>query len=91
MIRVICYDIKDDKRRYKLFKLLKDYGQWIQYSVFEVDCNEQEWLLLDHRMKRLLSGEDSLCMYHMCRTCTKKVHYDQKLAVKLEKEKNNIL
>jgi len=37
MIVVIAYDIKSNKRRKKIEKLLKDHGQRINYSVFE--CN----------------------------------------------------
>src|SRR5262245_458600 len=32
---VISYDIADDKRRGRIFKALKNFGQWMQYSVFE--------------------------------------------------------
>jgi CRISPR-associated protein Cas2 len=34
--RVVCYDVVDDRRRNRIFKLLKDYGRRVQYSVFEV-------------------------------------------------------
>ncbi|MEX0269390.1 CRISPR-associated endonuclease Cas2, partial [Leptolyngbyaceae cyanobacterium UHCC 1019] len=34
---VISYDISEDKRRTKIHKILKSYGQWMQFSVFECD------------------------------------------------------
>jgi CRISPR-associated protein Cas2 len=91
MIRVVCYDVQDDKRRNRLFKLLKNYGQWIQYSVFEVDCKEPDWILLYHHITQLLKDDDSICIYQMCAKCSKKVQYDRNLTAKLEEEKNNIL
>ena len=32
---IITYDIRDDRRRDKIFKLLKGYVTPVQYSVFE--------------------------------------------------------
>ncbi|SHF37518.1 CRISPR-associated protein, Cas2 family [Seinonella peptonophila] len=91
MIRVICYDVKDDKRRNKLFKFLKDYGQWVQYSVFELKCSDIEWIQVEHRLKSMLSGDDSLCVYQLCKSCTKKIHYDQKLSENLKEQQTNIM
>src|SRR5690606_2556717 len=39
--RVVCYDVVDDRMRNRIFKLLKDYGRRVQYSVFEVECDER--------------------------------------------------
>ena len=33
MFFVVAYDIEDDKRRTKIHKLLKNYGQWMQFSL----------------------------------------------------------
>jgi hypothetical protein len=33
MFIVISYDIPEDKRRTRIHKILKSYGQWMQYSV----------------------------------------------------------
>ena len=32
---LICYDISDDKRLRKVFKVMRAYGDHLQYSVFE--------------------------------------------------------
>ena len=32
---VIIYDVVDNKRRYRIAKTLKGYGQWVQRSAFE--------------------------------------------------------
>ena len=39
---LITYDISDDKRRTKLFKLLQGEGDRVQYSVFFCDNNPME-------------------------------------------------
>lgn len=32
---LVCYDICDDKRLRKVFKTMRDFGDHLQYSVFE--------------------------------------------------------
>lgn len=32
---VVAYDIRDDKRWRRIFKLMKGYGEWLQLSVFQ--------------------------------------------------------
>lgn len=32
---LVAYDIRDDKRWRRLFKLMKGYGEWLQLSVFQ--------------------------------------------------------
>jgi len=36
---LICYDISDEKRLRRVFKICKDYGSHLQYSVFESDLS----------------------------------------------------
>lgn len=32
---LVTYDIRDDKRWRRIFKLMKGYGEWLQLSVFQ--------------------------------------------------------
>jgi len=32
---LVCYDISDDKRLRKVFKAMRDFGDHLQYSIFE--------------------------------------------------------
>ena len=32
---LVCYDVCDDKRLRKVFKTMRDFGDHLQYSVFE--------------------------------------------------------
>ncbi len=65
---VVSYDIKDDKRRTKIHKILKDYGQWIQYSVFECNIDKASYLRLRARLDDVveLDKEDSIRFYFLC-------------------------
>jgi CRISPR-associated endonuclease Cas2 len=32
---LVCYDVADDKRLRKVFKTMRDFGDHLQYSIFE--------------------------------------------------------
>lgn len=74
MFIVISYDIPDDKRRTKIHKVLKDFGQWVQYSVFECSLEAKDFLRLKQRLqKNIDSKEDSIRFYFLCQDCQQKV------------------
>ena len=39
---VVSYDIVDDRRRDRVFKLLRGWGDHLQYSVFQCDVSPRE-------------------------------------------------
>ena len=73
MYLVISYDIQSDKRRTKIHKTLKNYGSWIQYSVFECDIEKADYLCLRHQLGQLTTDEDSLRFYVLCESCERKI------------------
>lgn len=71
---VVSYDVAEDKRRTKIHKILKSYGQWMQYSVFECDLTETQYAKLRARLAKLIKPEqDSVRFYFLCRCCAGKV------------------
>jgi CRISPR-associated protein Cas2 len=74
MYIVISYDISEDKRRTKVHNILKSYGQWVQYSIFECDLTESQYAKLRSRLNKLIKSEtDSIRFYFLCACCQKKV------------------
>lgn len=74
MYIVISYDIPEDKRRMKIHKILKSYGQWMQYSVFECDLSATQYAKLRSRLSKLIKPEqDSIRFYFLCGCCHAKV------------------
>jgi CRISPR-associated protein Cas2 len=75
MYVVISYDIPEDKRRTKIHKVLKSYGQWMQYSLFEcADLTETQYAKLRSRLNKLIKpDEDSIRFYFLCACCQGKV------------------
>ena len=58
----------------KIFKILKDYGQWIQYSVFECELEKKDYLKLRARLEKVIDREeDSIRFYFLCAKCQDKI------------------
>lgn len=74
MFVVISYDIPEDNRRTKIHKVLKSYGQWMQYSVFECQLTQTQYAKLRSRLSKLIKPkEDSVRFYFLCGCCQAKV------------------
>lgn len=74
MFFVISYDIKDDKRRTKVCNVLKDFGNHVQYSVFECELKEKDYNKMLSKILPLIDkNSDSLRIYSLCETCKKKI------------------
>ena len=43
---LVCYDVSNDKRLRKVFRVLRDYGDHLQYSIFECQLNASDLIRL---------------------------------------------
>ncbi|WP_053957659.1 CRISPR-associated endonuclease Cas2 [Inediibacterium massiliense] len=74
MIYLVSYDIVNDKKRNKLHKLLKNYGQRNQYSVFECDLDDKKYVEMLYRINKIkVEIGDSIMIYPICATCEMKI------------------
>jgi CRISPR-associated protein Cas2 len=75
MYVVVSYDIHDDKRRTRVHKMLKNFGERIQFSVFECDLTKEQILRMQHVLKPIIKEEDhdSVRFYHLCDGCKAKI------------------
>ena len=71
MFYVVCFDISDDRTRYRVAKVLKGYGYRVQKSVFECPrLTEKKLLTLMDRLDRLIDHTtDTVRFYRQCETC----------------------
>lgn len=60
---VVCYDICDQKRLRKVFKTMKDWGDHIQYSVFECRLTKQEKMQLQMQLKDTLHHDEDQVLF----------------------------
>jgi len=74
MFFVISYDIKNDKKRTKVCNALKDFGNHVQYSVFECELKEKDYSKMLSKILPLIDkNNDSLRIYSLCGACKKKI------------------
>jgi CRISPR-associated protein Cas2 len=52
---LVCYDISNDKRLRKVFKTCRNYGDHLQYSIFECDLNETEMVNLERELGEIIN------------------------------------
>jgi CRISPR-associated protein Cas2 len=71
MLVLVSYDVMvsspGGKRRLrKVAKACVDYGQRVQYSVFECIVDPAQWIALKHRLEEIINAEtDSLRYYYL--------------------------
>ena len=60
---IVTYDIADDKRWRRLFKLMHGYGEWLQLSVFQCRLTRTRQAELVQRIEGILHRDkDHLLM-----------------------------
>ena len=70
MFYVISYDIPDNQRRNQLAKVLKGFGNRVQYSVFEAHLNKRQYEELKRSVTDVIDlSEDSVRYYALCGAC----------------------
>ena len=58
---IVSYDISDPKRLRGVFQTCKNFGNHLQYSVFECDLNLSEKIELERTLAELIHhGEDQV-------------------------------
>lgn len=60
---IVSYDIADPKRLRKVFRVCEDYGNHLQYSVFECELNEREKVELETKLKAVIHQDDDQVLF----------------------------
>lgn len=70
LVTVIAYDVADDRRRTRLATVLEDYGDRVQYSVFECLLDDRRLEDLRRAAAAILEpDEDRIAYYRLCPRC----------------------
>ena len=70
---IISYDISDPKKLKEVHHFLKDYGTWVQLSVFECWLTEEEYKKVKDTLKNLIDPvQDRVRFYNLCKQCREK-------------------
>jgi CRISPR-associated protein Cas2 len=68
---LVCYDVRTDsrdgrRRLRRIAKVCEDYGQRVQYSVFECTIDDTLFMLFLARCRKVVNvAEDSLRIYRL--------------------------
>lgn len=81
MMVLVSYDVSTmeaggARRLRRLSKACRDYGQRVQYSVFEIEVDSAQWTFLKQRLCDLIDLEqDSLRFYYLGKHWQEKVEH----------------
>ena len=60
---LVCYDIADDKRLRRVFKTCYNFGEHLQFSVFECDLNPSEKIELEKLLGDIINHEEDQVLF----------------------------
>ncbi len=90
MMVLVSYDVSTrepagERRLRRVAKACRDYGQRVQFSVFEIEVDPAQWTVLKHRLTELIDpAQDSLRFYYLGKNWKTKVeHIGAKAALDL--------
>lgn len=55
---IVSYDIADDRRWRRVFKLMRGYGRWLQLSVFQCRLTARRRAEMARRLEELIHNRD---------------------------------
>lgn len=68
---LICYDIRNQKRWRQAYKLLKGYGEHLQYSIFRCWLSQRSREKLRWELEEILEAEDDLLLIRLSDQCSR--------------------
>ena len=60
---LVCYDIADAKRLRRVFKVCKNYGDHLQFSVFECDLSPTEKAGLESELTDIIKASEDQVIF----------------------------
>jgi CRISPR-associated protein Cas2 len=60
---IVCYDIASDKRRDRVFKTCRNFGDHLQFSVFECDLSPAEFVQLERTLGEVINNAEDQVLF----------------------------
>jgi CRISPR-associated protein Cas2 len=74
MFILAAYDIADEKRLQRVAKIMQDYGDRVQLSIFEMELDRPAFEKLRRRTESVLDpDEDGVKYFFLCERCAGRV------------------
>jgi len=67
----IAYDVSEDSNRRRVYRTLRKYGAWKQYSVFELNVTKTQRVELEDELTSHIEADDGdrIRIYRLCSSC----------------------
>lgn len=89
---LIAYDIADPKRLRKIAKLFLNYGDRLQYSIFEFHINQLQFQKIKKEIEKIMNwNEDRITYIPLCEICNSNLKTQGKQITKKYFEDENSL
>ncbi|MDW8328042.1 MAG: CRISPR-associated endonuclease Cas2 [Anaerolineales bacterium] len=63
LLYVVTYDISDDKRWRRVFKLMRGHGDHLQYSVFRCELSDRERVQLMEKLAAVIKKDEDQVLF----------------------------
>ena len=63
LLYVVAYDVRDDKRLRRVFKLMRGYGDHLQYSVFRCELSDRERVELIEKLAGAIKHDEDQVLF----------------------------
>jgi CRISPR-associated protein Cas2 len=84
---LIIYDIKNEKRLNKVAKIINEYGERVQKSVFECEANDKVIERIRTRVNKVIEQEDYIVYFEICESdWQKRMKYGPKVNIDVEEK-----
>jgi len=60
---LVCYDIRDDKRLRRVFRTMRDYGDHLQYSIFECQFTPIDLAKCRHALGEIIKHHEDQVLF----------------------------
>ena len=60
---LVCYDIREDKRLRKVFRTMRDFGDHLQYSVFECQITPIYLAKCRHELGEIIKHDEDQVLF----------------------------
>lgn len=60
---LVCYDIRDDKRLRRVFRTMRDFGDHLQYSIFECQLNAIDLARCRHALSQIIKHTEDQVLF----------------------------
>jgi len=60
---LVCYDISDDKRLRQVFKLMRGFGDHLQFSVFECQLTAADLVRCREALRKIIHHDEDQVLF----------------------------